>query len=248
MKKHIPNLFTLGNMLCGMLAILSFVEGAYLLGIILVGLAAFLDFFDGFVARLLGVSGDLGKQLDSLADVVSFGVAPAIALMLTIQLNPFECGSKSASEPLWCYSGPAIWTYIPLLIGLFSAYRLAKFNVDTRQSDRFIGLPTPANSILILSVVYTLEEGLLDFGFNTIFIGVCVLTVISCFLLVSEIPLLALKFKNFKWKGNQARYLLILGSIIIFALSGIPGLAIVVLLYLLISIIDNRIHRHEVSR
>lgn len=221
-------------------------------GIILVGIAAFLDFFDGFVARALGVSGELGKQLDSLADVVSFGVAPAVGLMSAY--GAIICGFLDqpgfADGVLRCSFGQPLEVYIPLAIALFSALRLAKFNIDTRQTDRFIGLPTPANSMLILSVVWALtqEEFPFEFGYMQLTIFISLLTAISCYLLVAEMPLLALKFKTFGWKGNEARFILILGSIGIILWLGVSGLAIVVLLYLLISIIDNRIHRHEVSR
>ncbi len=241
MKKQIPNLFTLGNLLCGTLAILSFTQGDYKSGVLLIGGSAFLDFFDGFAARMLKVSGEFGKQLDSLADLVSFGVAPSIGFMYAV--GNFVQGEKSAWD--W-----PIWIYAPLLIALFSAYRLAKFNIDTRQTDKFIGLPTPSNAMLILSVVWAIDTTQ-DSPFITLLTSpffVVSLAIVSSLLLISEIRLLALKFRSFGWSGNQSRYILIASAVIIIAVSGISGLSIVVLLYLLISIIDNRIHRHEVPR
>lgn len=244
MKALIPHLFTLGNLLLGILAIINFMRGDYETAIWMIGGAAFLDFFDGFVARALGVSGELGKQLDSLADLVSFGVAPALGLYTAYQaawLNGFSNLELISIHEPW-------WHYLTLFIALFSAFRLAKFNIDTRQSDRFIGLPTPANSILILSIVWGMQTDQIHIPDEYLDVFILGLTAISCVMLVAELPLLALKFKHFKWAGNQARYLLILGSIGIFIGLGITGLSLVVLLYLFISIIDNRIHRHEVSR
>lgn len=244
MRRHIPNIFTLGNLLCGILAVILFVKNEFELSIYLIGVAALLDFFDGFVARALKVSGEMGKQLDSLADMVSFGVAPAVGLsfLLKRELCAFDTFLHVICDP-WV-------SYIPLAIALFSALRLAKFNIDTRQSDRFIGLPTPANSILILSLIWGIDHGNLYLGSNETVITVLtiVFTAFSCWALVAELPLLALKFKNFGWADNKPRYLLILASIIIFPFTGISGLSIVVLLYLLISIIDNRIHRYEIPR
>ena len=248
MKKQIPNLFTLGNMLLGIMATMSFLDEEYVLGMIFIGISALLDFFDGFIARALSVSGELGKQLDSLADVVSFGVAPSVALFTILRSSQGSFLSLFERNNIWEAFLESPTTFIPLLIALFSAYRLAKFNIDTRQTDKFIGLPTPANSILILSIVYSISEGTIQPSPEVLEYGIYVLSVVSSYLLVAELPLLALKFKHFKWKGNEPRFILIITAIGIFALLGIPGLAIVVLLYLLISIIDNRIHRHEVSR
>lgn len=248
MKSLIPHFFTLGNMLLGILATMAFVEHEYELGIVYLAGAMLLDFFDGFVARALGVSGELGKQLDSLADVVSFGVAPSIALFSLMNFAAIDLRYDEAFDlGLICFSTPW-WMYAPLLIALFSAFRLAKFNIDTRQSDSFIGLPTPANAMLILGLVYSIATEQLQIPFAYLKWGMLVFVALSCFLLVAELPLLALKFKNFKWKGNEPRFILILSSIGIIAWMGILGLSIVVLLYLFISIIDNRIHRHEVPR
>lgn len=243
MRKHIPNAITLGNMLCGILAILLFTQFEFEWSIYLIGIAALLDFADGFVARMLKVSGDMGKQLDSLADVVSFGLAPAVGLSYALkrEICSFDLGMA--------FCDPWI-TYVPLAIALFSAYRLAKFNIDTRQTDKFIGLPTPANSILILSLVWGIDHGTIDLAgvHDYLEIIIVLFTIFSSWALIAELPLLALKFKNFGWADNKPRYLLILSAIVIFALSGITGLSLVVLLYLIISIIDNRIHRHEISR
>lgn len=243
MKKHIPNLLTLGNMLCGMMAILLFISSPteFELAVILIGIAAVLDFFDGFVARWLGVSGEMGKQLDSLADVVSFGVAPAFGLAMNMNV---------VIDGAWSDTFYLLLTLAPLSIALFSALRLAKFNIDTRQTDQFIGLPTPANTIMVLSITWAIREG--DISLDALgdysFVPVVLFIAFSSLMLIAELPLIALKFKSFNWRGNEARYATILLGITIFAITGISGLSLVVLLYLLISFIDYRIHRHEVSR
>lgn len=244
MRKHIPNLFTLGNLLCGILAIRFFLQGEFDLPIYLLTFAAVLDFFDGFVARALKVAGDLGKQLDSLADLVSFGVAPAMGLS-TLMERQIYYHSDLSPYPL----GELV-VFSPYLIALFSALRLAKFNIDTRQTDSFIGLPTPASTILIGSLIWGITHGTIDpsWVYRDLVWIVPLFSILVSWMLVAELPLIALKFKHFKWKGNEPRFILILSSIAIFALFGISGFAIVVLLYLLISIIDHRIHRHEVSR
>lgn len=248
MKSLIPHFFTLGNMLLGILATLAFMGHEFEIGIVYLAGAMLLDFFDGFVARALGVSGELGKQLDSLADAVSFGVAPSIALFSLMNFASSNLRYDEAFDSgLICFGTPW-WMYAPLLIALFSAFRLAKFNIDTRQTDSFIGLPTPANAMLILGLVYGIANEKLQIPYASLKWGMFVFVALSCYLLVAELPLLALKFKHFKWKGNEPRFILILSSIGIIAGFGILGLSIVVLLYLFISIIDNRIHRHEVSR
>ncbi len=213
-RNQIPNYFTLGNLVCGVLAIILTTHFQFKIAANLIFLAAILDFFDGFIARLLKVSGELGKQLDSLADCVTFGVAPSI-LALYYALTPGKI------------NGYALGGFI--LIAIFSAYRLAKFNIDTRQSDSFIGVPTPITGLMIASFAYIMEDysAVFLFIFNNPIIYNLFCLFVSI-LLVSEIPLVALKFKN---KISFKNYPL---QIILFVLS---ALSIVIFKWLSVPII-----------
>jgi CDP-diacylglycerol--serine O-phosphatidyltransferase len=231
-KKHIPNAITLLNLLSGSVAAILAVEGQLLIAAALVGLAAVFDFFDGFIARLLHVKSEIGKELDSLADVISFGLTPSVILFYMIRENE------------WIQSLSGIFSLLPytaLLIAAFSALRLAKFNLDTRQSTSFLGLPTPANAMFIVSLPFfsgnqaIQDAGILSLVAGNIYFQLALIPV-SCYLLVSEIPLFGLKFTNgFSLKANKLKYALLLGSliaIIVFKWAGIP---LIIVLYILIS-------------
>lgn len=221
MKKHIPNLLTGGNLICGTLAIVQVFEQNLVGAVFLMFLAAAFDFFDGFAARLLGVSGELGKQLDSLADVVSFGVLPSLILFQLI----------GAIEPQWAY--------FALLITFFSAMRLAKFNIDTRQSDSFIGVPTPANALLIGSypLIMAYNPEIANFVNNLyVLIATCV---IMSYLLVAELPLIALKFKTYAWKDNVFKYIFLIGTVFLLAVFRFAGITLTILWYVLVSWVYN---------
>ncbi len=228
MKKHIPNILTSGNLLFGCLSIIAALDGRLTDASIFIGLAAVLDFFDGFVARALNAHSEIGKQLDSLADVVSFGVAPGMIFYMMVG----QCFNPT---------GFCINMYLPFLIPIFSAIRLAKFNIDTRQSDSFIGLPTPANAMLIASfpliIYYKESEEIIELLQNQYFLKI--FPIVSAYLLVAELPLLALKFKNFSWAENKLKYILLilcLASIILFHFEGV---AFSIIIYIVISIINN---------
>ena len=226
MKQHIPNAITSANLLFGCLSILSAIQGDLVLASVYIGVSAIMDFFDGFVARLLHVSGELGKQLDSLADVVSFGVAPGF-IFYSISGTCFGQG--------FCIN-----QYTFLLIPVFSAIRLAKFNLDTRQSDSFIGVPTPANAIFIASLPLILNND--TYGISNLIEHRWFLTafpILSAYLLVAELPLLALKFKHFKFKGNEARYVLIVSCVLSALIFKFAGIALSIIIYILISVINN---------
>lgn len=237
-KKQIPNIFTLANLTCGMLASIVIIQSSnYLLAAYLVILGAVFDFFDGFLARLLGVSGELGKQLDSLADMITFGLVPGL-------IGVFLCQdiSFSLSEGI----SPHLVIYIPIVITLMSAMRLAIFNISTDQSDSFIGVPTPAITIFWIGLPFLLEY--LDVKNHYV---VITLSLISAVLLVAKFRLIALKFKSFGWNGNEARWVLIGSStaVLIF-LTTITGnllvaLPIIIILYIIISVINNRISKNE---
>ncbi len=257
---NVPNIITAGNLLCGIFAIILAMAGRIDIAPFFIFGAAILDFFDGFAARLLKQHSELGKQLDSLADMVSFGLAPGIIMLITLVMNipsyvsnpllPGYTGIFIFYENLSGYIfHPTLsksWVFIPLLIPVFSMFRLAKFNIDTRQSDSFIGLPTPANTLFFLTFPLILSSDLdvsswqFQFAKQLIQPAVMIpLICIMCYLLIAEIPLFALKFKSFGWKGNEIRYtFLITCGILIFTI-GWWSLAIIILLYLIVSIINN---------
>lgn len=223
-KKHIPNTITCGNLLCGCVGIVEIFHGNMILSCGLLVVAAILDFFDGFAARLLKVASPIGKDLDSLADVVTFGVLPSIIIYQLILKS-----TETLSE-LWMPN-------IAFLIAIFSAVRLAKFNNDPRQSEGFIGLPTPANGFLIASFPILLQQ---DAEFWTPIIldktHLIIFTCVMSYLLVAELPLLALKFKNFSWKGNEARFIFLISSLVLLVTLQFTAVPIIILLYILLSI------------
>lgn len=228
----IPNSFTMANLLCGCMAIYHVLtRGDYGTAALLIGLAAFLDLFDGLTARMLGVAGDMGKQLDSLADAVSFGVAPALMVVdFAARMAPEVAGS-------W-------WQFLPLLLAIASVYRLAKFNLDTRQTDGFRGLPTPANALFWIALVQ-LYAGGHPWGAWLNWPLVAVLVVAFSAWMVSDIPLIALKFKGRTWTENRFRYLMI-GAVVVLVLASwvlyksvFPAVPILIPLYLLISLMSR---------
>lgn len=228
LKQHIPNLFTLGNLLCGMVALYFVFQGSFDKVGLFVVLGIVLDFFDGFLARVLGVTGELGKQLDSLADMVTSGVVPGFVMFFMLASNN-DLGM-----------GPSI-AYFGLLLSLTACYRLAKFNIDTRQSDSFIGLPTPAMSLFVVSlpVIYSntdiaVVRSMLENSYVLIAI-----TLVLSYLMNANLPLLALKFKNFSWAKNQFRWVLILLSGILIGLFEEAAVPLIIILYVLLSVVQN---------
>lgn len=214
-KKQIPNFFTLLNLLTGTWGIIQVFQGDYTNTIFIIFIAAFFDFLDGFLARALKVTGPIGKELDSLADIVSFGVLPALYLY---QL------SNGLGNPVWV-------NYSALLIAAFSAYRLAKFNVDTRQSDRFIGLPTPANAIFIATIAQLPIHLIPSEPF------IVSLSIISSFLLISPLEMIALKFKSFGFSSNVFRYILLGMYFLLFLWLGWGALPFIIPIYLFMSVV-----------
>ncbi len=228
MKATIPNILTLANLAAGLLAIISIFNGDYALAAWLIASSLVFDFLDGFSARLLKVHSELGKQLDSLADVVSFGVVPGFLVFKLFKM------SALSGEPV-----PDFLPYIALLIPLFSALRLAKFNIDTRQAEYFIGMPTPANAIfwfaLGLWAIFTDNPTTQNVLLHPFFLTA--LTVATSFLLVAELPLMSLKIKSLKWNENKGRVFLIVGIVVLMAVLRYRGLAFVIPLYILLSYI-----------
>lgn len=201
----------------------------------MIGIAAVFDFFDGMAARLLHVKSDIGKELDSLADVVSFGVLPGFLLYFLM--------IKANNTPIFSLGSFNLFVFISFILPLFSALRLAKFNIDVRQTESFLGLPTPAVAMCIASFplmlgwdgsVSALTQQLLGNYYV-----LAVITLASSLLLVSEIPLISLKFKSLKWKDNQKRFILIFISILIIPIFQFSSLPLIILIYILISLIPD---------
>lgn len=228
MKSFIPNLLTLANLTCGLLSITVLFTGDYTMAAWLLAASLVFDFFDGFAARLLGVHSELGKQLDSLADLVSFGVVPGILIFKMFKI------AWMSGEPV-----PGFLPYLALLIPVFSALRLAKFNIDTRQADYFIGMPTPANALFLFAVALTAvntdNETIRDVLLHPFFLTA--ITVITSFLLVAELPLMSLKVKSWGWRENRGRIVLLLGAALLLLLLRFRALAFIIPLYLLLSLI-----------
>ncbi|OOG68631.1 CDP-diacylglycerol--serine O-phosphatidyltransferase [Algoriphagus sp. A40] len=223
-KAQIPNSLTLLNLLCGVIGIIWVLDGQIMTGAYFVLIAAGFDFLDGFVARLLKVQSDMGKELDSLADVVSFGVLPGLILFMM---------AKNSSDPdSWL-------PYLTLIVPMLSAYRLAKFNLDTRQSDRFIGVPTPANALFLSTLPYLAIQWPVIGEWLSLPVVLILIGWFFAILLVSEIPLIALKFKSFSFSKNRFRYFLIFLSLAIFAWLQLAGIPLVILAYIGLSVIEN---------
>jgi len=225
LKKHLPNAITCLNLLCGCLALTFIFKGELVTGAYLVGAAAVADFFDGLLARALRVSSPIGKDLDSLADMVSFGVVPG-AIMSKLLAHATE------------YDGIPVWLfYAGFLITIFSALRLAKFNNDTRQTTSFIGLPTPACTLVVASLPLILAND--QFGLENIILNPWLLlglAIVLSGLLVAELPLFALKFKNLRWLGNRRRFIFVGLALILVATLHAAGIPVAVLLYVLLSV------------
>lgn len=229
MKKHIPNAITCLNLFSGCLGIVFAFQDNLVFAGYAIAIAAIFDFFDGMVARLLSSYSDIGKELDSLADMVSFGVLPSVIVYrLFLQAPQLD--------------GISIYlNYIAFIIAIFSALRLAKFNIDTRQSENFIGLPTPANALLIASLPLIIAEGnpfISSYIMNPFFLFVFSLGM--SMLLVTEVPLISLKFKNLRIDDNLFRYILVFSTLILVIIFKFVAVPIVIFLYFILSLIQFR--------
>ncbi len=245
MKKHIPNLLTLGNLLSGTIAILFALKGDYLYTAILVVLGIGFDFFDGFVARLLGVQGELGKQLDSLADMVTSGVVPGI-VMLQLFVNVLNTDAISYIGVDSCDGGTgSVLPYLGLLLTLGACYRLAKFNIDTRQTTSFIGLPTPAMSLFVvflpLILEYAPQSFFVDLINNKYFL--IIVTIGLSFLMNAELPLFSLKFKDYSFGKNKLKYSFLLLSVIMLVVLKVVAVPLIILMYVAFSILNNSLSK-----
>ncbi len=235
MKKHLPNALTCLNLLCGCLALLFIFRGFPVIGAGLVGVAAVADFFDGLLARALRVSSPIGKDLDSLADMVSFGVVPGAILFHLLEIS-LDSGGQLVTADLPDL-GRGLLPVLGFTVTIFSALRLAKFNNDTRQTSSFIGLPTPACTLVVAALPLILADdrfGLRGFILNPwLLVG---LTFLLSGLLVADLPLFALKFNNFHWLGNRRRFIFVglaAGLVLGLRAAGVP---LAVLLYVALSV------------
>lgn len=233
LKKYIPNALTMGNLLSGCIAVLFAVQDQMEYVAFFVALGIFFDFFDGFFARLLDVQSEVGLQLDSLADMVTSGVVPGI-VMYQLLLD--------ATDIPWGASVDAYHfniAYIGFVVTLASAYRLAKFNVDDRQTHSFIGLPTPANTLFIISIPLILIYGEYAFAKAVltspyVLIGI---TIASSYMLNAEIHLFALKFKTWDFAKNKVRYLFLVASVLLLVFLHYVAIPVLIVLYVLLSVL-----------
>lgn len=231
MRKQIPNILTLANLFSGCIAIVMAFQGNFTAVALWVGAAALFDFLDGMAARLLNAYSPIGKELDSLADVVSFGVAPAAAVFVLLSWGYSLIPVYGAPPYLWL-------PYVAFLIPVFSAYRLAKFNIDEEQVSSFIGLPTPANGLFWISYCYGMTHMVVE---NKFFLYLTLaLIILMSLLMVSKIPMFSLKIKKIAFKGNEKQILLIVLMILLVAFMGISGIFWGIGAYILLSLTDLR--------
>lgn len=227
--KHIPNTLTSCNLISGCIAIVYALSANYTMALTFIVVGAVFDFFDGMSARLLGVSSPIGKELDSLADVVTFGVAPS-SMIYTLLLTL----SKSGWNETLAFAIP----YVAFVMAAFSALRLAKFNLDERQTTSFIGLPTPANALFWGALIVGNEN---VFDENSYYIYLLIILVfVSSWLLVAEIPMFALKFKHWGWRDNKVKYVFLISCLPILLIFGISGISVIIAWYICLSFLTTK--------
>ncbi len=227
-KKHIPNIITCCNLVSGCVATAFAFGGQLDMALLFIVIGAVFDFFDGMSARLLGVSSPIGKELDSLADDVTFGVAPATMLF-------FELGVMD--YPSWLEPARTVLPFFAYVMAAFSALRLAKFNLDERQAMGFIGLPTPANALFWGSLTVGAVDWLESSPYMVLV--VLALVLVSCYVMVAELPMFALKFKHWGWKGNGLKYVFIISCVPLLLIFRLSAFAIIVAWYVVLSIYAN---------
>jgi len=231
-KNQVPNTITLLNLFCGILSIYFGTVGEIQFSAVMIFLAAFFDFLDGLFARILNAKSPIGAQLDSLADVVSFGVAPAFVLFHTIKMVNEMNGD----------SGLDYLAFTAFMVPLFSALRLAKFNIDENQTTSFLGLPTPAVGLLLASFPIMIlgclaENKGIYYDLVTNAYSLAGVAIVSSILMVSKLPMFAIKFKSISWAENQTQYIFIILSFFLFLILKIAAVPLIVLLYLILSVI-----------
>jgi CDP-diacylglycerol--serine O-phosphatidyltransferase len=241
MKKYIPNALTLLNLFCGSIAVIFAVNSNFVAACMFVFLGIFFDFFDGFAARKLNVQSELGLQLDSLADMVTSGLVPGV-IMYKLLVMTIDMPVTSAKWELNTIGfNIALLPLIGLFITLASAYRLAKFNLDEEQQSYFKGLPTPANTLLIVSLPLIME-----FQNNDVINAVILnkwflipMTFLSCYLLNSNIKLFALKFKDWSFRTNSTRYIFIILCLVLLVVLQFAAIPVIIALYIIMSLLNS---------
>lgn len=236
-----PNILTCCNLICGCMATGAAFHGHFTWALLMIVLGAVFDFFDGLSARFFHVSSPIGKELDSLADVVSFGVAPSAMIFQLFGI---------VQVPAWLQPLAPYLPYTAFLMAAFSALRLAKFNLDDRQQSSFIGLPTPANALFWASLIAAQLPWLASPRFNAVWLFLFMLA--ACFLLVSELPLFALKFKNLSWADNRVRYIFLAGAVLLLLTGlltslGLTAVPLIILWYLGLAIFDGTLTRSSLD-
>jgi CDP-diacylglycerol--serine O-phosphatidyltransferase len=234
MKKHVPNILTILNLLCGSAAVVFALEGNWQWTAYLMLLAAVFDFMDGLAAKLLKAYSEVGKHLDSLADIVTFGLLPAVMLYkIYREILPGTAEGFFSSIPVqW------IMLSSVLIIPAFSAIRLARFNITETDGSYFYGLATPANALFWTGMYWQIMKEGLVFQHQVSIWFLLAIQLILSFHLILPIPMFSLKFEHFKVKGNIIRYLFLIISILVLSLTGVPGLSIVILVYILVAVIN----------
>jgi CDP-diacylglycerol---serine O-phosphatidyltransferase len=245
-KKGLPSFFTSLGLISGCLSIvfcISYYQDLAWAGYFIL-IAAVFDFIDGFVARLVHHVSEFGKQLDSLADVISFGVAPSVILYRLMVLSYVNSSPKADFDLLSPDSFVSVVIFSPFLVAVFSALRLAKFNLDPKQTKNFRGLPVPANALFIAGLGFGAEVLPND---SMVFTKGLLLTVviIACFLLVSNIGMFSLKFSSYNFKKNFLRYLFLAIAAVLLVISGLPGISLVILLYIVMSVANTYVFKME---
>jgi CDP-diacylglycerol--serine O-phosphatidyltransferase len=230
MKKHIPNTITCCNLICGCIATGFALKGDFSMAMTFIVMGAVFDFFDGFMARLLHVSSAIGKELDSLADCITFGFAPAAIVSALLRLAPLPVANETFAM---------VFPYVAFVIAAFSAIRLAKFNLDERQSTTFYGLPTPANALFWSALALGTHEWVSETSWSVylLLLGIAC----SSWILVADIPMFALKFKDYSFAHNKLRYGFIIASAALLLFAGWTGFSVVILLYILTSLVANAV-------
>ncbi|QZE13550.1 CDP-alcohol phosphatidyltransferase family protein [Halosquirtibacter laminarini] len=240
-KKHIPNCITSLNIISGVLAVFFALYGELTLSVIAIFCGAIFDFCDGLIARALKAYSDIGKELDSLADMITFGFAPGALMFAILQISL----DGAVASPKELISSEYLGFYLcSLFIPVFSGLRLAKFNVDTRQSESFIGMPTPANAIFWSSLAL-MRVGNTSMDLSLIFNPwvIILLGIVTSLLLVSEIPMFSFKFKTLSLKENKLRFSFLIAVIVLIGVFGILGIAFSILLYVFLSVLQYFLHR-----
>ena len=239
MRRHIPNTITCCNLLSGCVAAMFAFKGMYPIAFALIIAGAVFDFFDGLSARALGVSSPIGKELDSLADVITFGFAPGTMVFSWLgECVDAQLVRGNLQFSIFNFQLIQVVPFAAFLLVAFSALRLAKFNVDERQTNSFIGLPTPANALFWGALVIGSHDKMVTQPYGWVLILALVL--LFSWLLVSEIPMFSLKFKNQSWKSNRTAYIFLLVSLVLLILLGLNGLSAVIGWYIILSVLTQK--------